>query len=288
MRLNQRKSSERGAVHVLVALFIIPLLCCMALAIDGFLVITSNLQQNNNAEYAALAVLKELRAQARAGTAIADRVGPAIARASVVAGSDLNSYVGRRDVKAVSGKELEDGRAGTVRLGRFNPSTGDFILGSTQPIYDSLGNIVDRVYTAAEVSLRTQSSGRNTTIHTLFAGIMGAHELGMKSVAYACYDPARDTAGQSPFYLCKPGAVTNKPPPAPAACDEDGNGYLGRPDAQQIIDFLNTYGALNSAAPKYQSRLDNNSDNWITAIDALICINFLNEFCPTDTSCEVG
>lgn len=271
MKISNSRHNQSGAIHALIAIMLLPLIACMALAVDGFLVITSNLQQNNTAEYAAIAAMKEMRTQELAGQPPAARLSAAITQAEKISGESFNNFVGRRKTQQVNDGELSSTKAGTVRFGRFAPGSRTFIANAMAEQANGT-----EIFDAVEVRLNTQAGGRNTTVQTIFAGVMGAHDLKMQTVAYACFDPSRERPGLNPYVLCKAGASQDA-----TICDMDGNGQTNKADVLLMhatmsdnLDFLRQAGFTVTGTAL--ERFDTTGDGRFVNQDILVCTNLLN------------
>jgi len=169
--------AESGGIIALIAISIIALLACIALAVDGFFLIGAKLQQDNNAEYAALMALEEFIASR-------DTVR-ARERAEAIAGK--NFYLTQpTDAPINSGTFVFDDSTNTkgrLTLGNWNPDTG---------IFDPENGDVN----AIQVTLTTSPEG---SIKLHFASVVGFQSVGTSSTATAYYDLELEALGDYPF-----------------------------------------------------------------------------------------
>lgn len=176
---------QRGAVQVFMAIAILPLMCLLALAVDGFIVMTSSLQQHNNAEYAALAALDTYLNTA--GASETDRKNIALQKAESVA--SLNLYIGNPSQQQVYTNDLKNGTGGIVVFGFWDRELRTFRPGG--PDINSV-----------RVTLKTRSGPVSTAIKSLFARVMGFSEVNISSTATAFFDPNPGRT-QFPYLLVK-------------------------------------------------------------------------------------
>ena len=80
-----------------MAVLAVPLIGLIALAVDGFFIMTFDVQQDSNAEYSALAAIKEFRELG--STPYSTKVSLATNKAARVAG--LNFYVGNKGASQI-------------------------------------------------------------------------------------------------------------------------------------------------------------------------------------------
>jgi Flp pilus assembly protein TadG len=184
--LGQRKDNaqERGAITVLFAVMIIPLMLYFSIAFDGFLVMASDLQQDNNADYSALAALKRFRDLD--GLAIEYRKSQAAARAEEIAGK--NFYIGAPGTKQVESNEITTGSAGVLLFGNYDRGSRIFTEGPD----------ASNKYNAVKLTLVTRPRG---AVQVFFAGIMGVKKVNLRSNVIAFYDQELLAAGRHPYIL---------------------------------------------------------------------------------------
>ena len=166
-------SGQRGVAYALSALLMFAIFAGAALSVDGFLAMTSSLQQDNNAEYAALAALRDL-IEARGknpGLSQTDLWNIAADRAGIVAG--LNFYVGN---PGASQGGAMSGEAGRLQLGYWDPAA--------QPHFGAAAASGD--INAVQLELVTPPTG---LLRMMFAGVMGVRELEIRSRVIAVFDP---------------------------------------------------------------------------------------------------
>lgn len=171
--------NQRGAIHVLMCFMIVPLLAVAAVAVDGFLIMTSGIQQDNNAEYAALAALKEFRNS----PIHQDRFDKAARRAESISG--LNFYVGAPGAAQMQEGGL-DGERGNISFGHIR-ADGKFAAGPmmnavNQPVMDHHGM---PVFNAISVELHTAG---DSGIIARFSRIFGLTRVNVASTVTAWFD----------------------------------------------------------------------------------------------------
>ena len=172
-------SGERGAVYGLTAISMFAVMAAVALAVDGFLAMASSLQQDNNAEYAALAALQTVQSRC-SGTLAAGDITAAVDRAEAITG--WNKYVGSPGADQAEGGLGSGGSAGSVEVGWWNPASRSFSARGAEEACSGVN--------AVRISLHTQSGegGPATAVQTLFAGVMGVQRLNVSSTVTSYYN----------------------------------------------------------------------------------------------------
>ncbi len=170
---------------VFAAVLALPVITILALGVDGFLAHTAKMQQESNAEYAALAALREIKAPG--GTiASATRV------AENVAG--LNLYIGTDKTKqAVQSDELEmardkNDRTGSIFFGTYDAST------KTVAYKTDCSSGCD----AVQVALWTRDDRHYRPV---FAKILGVSTVKISSSASAYFNESHVGSAMSPYYV---------------------------------------------------------------------------------------
>jgi hypothetical protein len=183
--------SEKGMYHVMMTILLVPLLGVIALAVDGFLMMNLDVQQDSNAEYAALAAVRDL-AESRANSipnppmmSFYARVASARAKAEKVANS--NFYLGNNHEKQLRGGIFEPAY-GEIIFGHVDTGPGVFVpCEPTAAIPCDASNYNNQATInypeAVQVNLRTNS---NNSVKSMFAQIVGKNDSNgsAKSIAY--------------------------------------------------------------------------------------------------------
>ena len=159
MPQHSRIANSSGAVVVMFVIIVPVLIACLALAIDGFTLMLTYLEQNNNAEYAALAGLS---ACYRNGDDTASCQDAALS--AVQATAAKNSYF-LSAPDSVRGEEQDIAEVGT-----WNNTSRTFTIGSS-----TFPN-------AIRVKLPIPEGSR---ARSFFAGIFGVGELVTSSYSIA-------------------------------------------------------------------------------------------------------
>jgi len=233
-------TSQSGAVLVLVCLALIALMGVMALAIDAASIYVSHLQQDNNAEYAALAAVRQSKNPLLPPGSPGSPLNPgllqaATARAEVVAG--LNHYVGNivapgtpTPVQVKSG-ELENGRAGSIQFGFWSDTSRSLVVGGG---CDAQGIPTLNCVQVTLTTKRSNPSDGNLGVRTLFARIYNVDWIDMRSQAIAVAQV------DSPNVRLVKNA---QPSTQRDLYDVNGDGDANIGDANAIANYLSTNGA---------------------------------------------
>lgn len=153
-----------------------PLCGCIGLALDGFRVIASDVQLRNNAEYAAMAALREFKDSGNAALAVQ--------RAEAISG--VNLHVGAPGVTPVLPGELASNTAGSVTIGTWQSGTGVFTPGATPSA------------NAVQIELNTLP---RSAVAPYFARVIGAGNVNLKGKVMEIFDPGRQASGAVPYIL---------------------------------------------------------------------------------------
>jgi len=256
----QIERREEGASLVLVVLALVPILALLAMAVDGFALLTSKLEQHNNAEYAALSALGVAIDQTT-NLAVVSKIPAAITRAEVVAGK--NHYIGNRSATQVAAQELKQGQAGSVTFGFFRKTDRTFLIGGACATAGRLEA------NGVQVKLNTQlePQGRETSrLKAIFSGIFGQKEFDSRSQTIAYWDSDR---------RLKSFATADTRVSQRHQYDTNGDGFVSPLDVLVIINLTNSLGPGIIPAQGHEC-FDINEDKIITPDDAQIILNYLN------------
>jgi Flp pilus assembly protein TadG len=187
--LPKRMGSENGAVLVFFALSLSVLIACLGLMVDGSNLINSRLEQEANAEYAALASLQEfINQRERWGGNFTTALNSAITKAED--SGSLNIYTGsNKERREVQPSSLASQESGSVKFGIWNEATGQF--SETSNFF---------AINAVRVYLKTSSSN---LMKTFFARIFKAKYAQVSSEAIAYYKDANEFLGRNPYLIMK-------------------------------------------------------------------------------------
>ena len=178
--MTRRLSNQKAAIHVFMAILLVPLISVMAFAIDSFILMTSGIQQDNNAEYTALSALKEFREGS-----VADRFTRAEGRAALIAGQ--NFYIGNPEAIQSGSSGFTDGTAGQLTFGHidFNNSfipAQPLLDRNNQLVLDALGQ---PIYNAVRVDMHTNNSN---SMVVRFGNLFGASNVNLRTSVVAYVD----------------------------------------------------------------------------------------------------
>ena len=254
------RQGERGASLVLVVMALIPILALLAMAVDSFALLTSKLEQHNNAEYAALSALGVAIDQTT-NLAVTSKIPLAIAQAEVVAGR--NRYLGNRSVSQVGSQELQQGSAGSVLFGFFRKTDRTFTLGGVC----SATGILEANGVQVKLNTQGQRGGHATSrMKAFFSGIFGQKEFDSRSQTTAYWDATRRLKS---FVTPDTQVITRN------NFDVNGDGVVAISDYTLLLNFLNLSGV--SSLPTGANRCyDLDNDGFISATDLSMINNFLN------------
>jgi len=174
MEQPSRDRHERGGVIIFVVLVLVPLLGCIALAVDGFIIMTGKIQQERIVESAALSGLEHYMTTQNSELAVQR------AEQTVLA----NSMVAMQGKELVEEGKMISGEQGRIELGEFEVNTLHFTPRIGGP------------FNALRVEL-TNDGGRS--IVALFAGVLGFKSFTLRSAAIAYYDGTMAASGKNPY-----------------------------------------------------------------------------------------
>lgn len=233
IRARRIRHQEGGGVIVFLAVALVPLLALIALSVDGYSLMVSKLEQENNAEFAAIAALNSSL------DASHERLVPAIDtagkhRAELIAGS--NRYIGNRTARPVLNNEIVNRTAGNLESGFYDRNRRRFSNGG------SCGSGGALIKNAVKLSLNTvgeDASGRFSHLMPIFARLLGHESFSMRSSVIAYRDSARLLTAVAPR-----DAVSG----ARNIFDINGDGAVSSADYDLISVFLSTPEALDRGA----------------------------------------
>ena len=179
-------NEDQGVIFVLFCMALIPLIGVFALFFDGARVFTSKLQQEANAEYAAISALEEYTVKRDSGVyPLPEWFPKAIEKAEKSGG--LNLYVAsNRNGKEVNSGGLFSGEDGEIKFGMWS---GGFIETNDISKIDSVMVILKN------------RTGKEMISY--FATVAGFKSFTSVSSAIAYYDQVRAQDHVNPFVLIK-------------------------------------------------------------------------------------
>jgi hypothetical protein len=252
------RDCQNGATLVLLSIAMLPLIALLALAVDGYSLLASDLEQHNNAEYSALSALR-LALNPATNSVVTARIPQAIERAEQIAGS--NRYLGNRNATQVLAHELRDKKAGIVTFGFWDRSTRIFIEGGNC-LPDGAINA-----NSVQVALKTQvgdSLRESSRLKAIFSTIFGYKRFDSQARAIAYWDQLR-----SLYSFAPPDAqITSR-----NLLDVNGDQRVDYQDSDLISNYINANGA-GSVTDKLC--LDTNNDQSIGPLDVVTVLNFIN------------
>jgi len=218
----------------------------------------SQLEQHNNAEYAALTALR-VAVDTNQNAVVSSRISQAIAQAEKIAGE--NRYLGNRNTSQVLTNELRDKKAGTVTFGHWDRQLR---------VFTEEGRCIAGGQTranAVRVALKTRTSEGSrpsSKLKAIFSSIFGYTDFDSRAWAIAYWDEVRDL-----YSLAGPDAqIVSRD-----RLDVNGDRVINSADATAITNYLNSTGSGPAGA---LACYDTNNDNFISSIDTLFVINYLN------------
>lgn len=174
MESTSHYKKERGGILIFVLLVLVPLLGCIALAVDGFIIMTGKIQQERIVESAALSGLEHYMTTHNSELAVQR------AEHTVLA----NTIVSMHGKELVEEGKMISGEQGRIELGEFELSTLHFTPSIGGP------------FNAMRVEL-VNDGGRS--IVALFAGVLGFRSFALRSAAIAYYDVTLAASGRNPY-----------------------------------------------------------------------------------------
>ena len=190
--MQQSVTGERGGALVLVALTLVPLIALFALGVDSFMMTASHLEQENNAEYAALAALHE-GIDPVSGLVIFGRESSMARRAEDVAGR--NHYLGNKGAKQVYRGEVANQTAGTMKIGFYQKEQRRFYSSGR---CQSTGELTQNAVQLHLITLSSHLSRQSSQVLPIFRGLFGVSEVRLKSQAIAYQDNDRNMFAIAP------------------------------------------------------------------------------------------
>lgn len=178
VRSDNRNHSESGAVLIFMVLVLVPLLACLALAVDGFIVMSGKMQQERIVESAALSGLEHYVTTQNSELAVQR------AEQTVLA----NGMVTIRGKGIVDKGKLVSGEQGKLDLGEYDPSTRRFTPRIGGP------------FNALRVELRNNDS---RSVVALLSGVVGFKNFALKSSAIAYYNKPEGCSHTNPYSLVR-------------------------------------------------------------------------------------
>lgn len=185
--LHKKRQKESGAVMVLCALVLLPMILITALVLDGSLFVTSHLQQNNNAEQVAMAAMRSFidvtnehphnQAIFRQAYISAETVG------------EKNMYVSSPgNIQVIKGGLRWAGKSGNIVFGQWNPNVNP--INAFTELCSWGSSACPATVNAAKVVLKTVQSGKNSSyLRPFFSGILGKDtKLNIRSEVIAYFD----------------------------------------------------------------------------------------------------
>jgi uncharacterized membrane protein len=183
------RTSESGTIMVLFAACLAPLIACFALMVDGGNIFTSKLQQEANAEYAAMAALEEFifcREQDRI-----TNFNTCAQRSIVVAEqtANLNLYLGsNHNNETMPANGLVNRTHGKLEFGLY---INNFAPANAVGIVNS-----------AKVELNNTATNSNR-LKSYFSHVLGIKGFDIISSGIAAYNSTRASSGLSPYEIKK-------------------------------------------------------------------------------------
>lgn len=179
----KNKNGQKGTYHVLMSIMLVPLIGAIALALDGFQIMTANIQQDSNAEYAAIAAIKEFHTNP--GNFV-ERTSAAARKAGAVAGS--NFYIGTHHANQMPGNNFEgNDRFGELKFGVMD-SSRTFYECTTEGEYLSLKSMYP--YDAVKVILKLNN---DSNIKATFASVLNIASFNSSNETMSFFDESTNT-----------------------------------------------------------------------------------------------
>jgi ribosomal protein S18 len=251
---------ENGASLVLVVMALIPILALLAMAVDSFALLTSKLEQNNNADYAALSALG-VAIDNTTNLADMSRIPAAIAKAELVAGR--NFYIANRSASQVGFQELQQGTAGSVLFGFFRKTDRTFTL---EGVCSATG-VLEANGVQVQLNTQEQRVGRATSrFKAFFSGVFGQKEFDSRALRIAYWDATRRLKS---FVTPDTRIIPRN------NLDVNGDGVVATSDYTLLSNFVTNSGVSSLPTGVYRC-YDLNSDGYISARDVSILYNYLN------------
>lgn len=228
-----RGGGESGCTLVFLAIALFPIVALIALSIDGYSLTVSRLEQENNAEFAAVAALNEGLDEVT-GTISLNQDSARKRRAELIAGS--NSYLGNRAAQPVKTNEIINATAGSLVSGFYDREQRRFL---TSGACSAGGR---RTLNAVRLSLNTvdQRTGRaSSRMLPVFAKMFGYESFSMRSNAIAYRDSTRKLTAVAPHDASVSERDLN---------DVNGDGNVNNQDFQTLTAFMSTPEVIGSGS----------------------------------------
>ena len=253
------RSRQSGATLVLISIAMFPLIALLALAVDGYSLLASDLEQHNNAEYSALSALR-FALNPATNSVVTVRIPQAIERAEQIAGG--NRYLGNRNVTQVLAHELRDKKAGIVTFGFWDRTRRIFIEGGNcLPSGTINANSV-------QVALKTQAGDsirESSRLKAIFSTIFGYKRFDSQARVIAYWDQLR-----SLYSFAPPDAqFTSR-----NLLDVNGDLIVDFQDSDLVTNYINANGSGMRVTDKICLDVDN--DQIIGPLDVLTLLNYIN------------